>query len=193
MVQVARENMPAPSGDKLSFEIMRAESLQYPDSTYGVVLNRQAPVHVGETARVLCHEGTFISEQVGARNSQNPCSRFGRGPGGEHEWDPSEGIVALAGEFRRSGCTAVAQAEYDVGCFFLDVESLVFSLKAVPIPEDFDVEMHWRPVGSVIAMHHTVREVQTNEHRELLIVRKGQQQVVAFLVWVKLTIERCAL
>ena len=72
------------------------------------------------------------------------------------------------------GCTIVAQAEYDVRYFFLDVESLVFNLKAVPIPEDFDIEKHWRQLDRAIEENRTPRGLQTNEHRELLIVRKTQ-------------------
>ena len=41
-------------------------------------------------------------------------------------------------------CTILACAEYDVGYYFLDVESLVFWHKAIPMPEDFEIEVHWR-------------------------------------------------
>lgn len=173
MIRVARENASASPDDKLSFEVMRAEALEFPDSAFDVVLNRQASVHVGETARVLRHEGYFILQQVGARNFQNICSLFGCGPGGEYEWQTSQEVTALAEEFRRSGCTVVAQGEYDVGYFFLDVESLIFNLKAVPIPEDFDIERHWQQIDHICAEYHSPRGIQTNEHRELLIARKG--------------------
>ncbi len=56
--------------------------------------------------------------------------------------------------------------------YFLDVESLVFWLKAAPLPEDFDVERHWRAVDRIITDYSTERGIKTNEHRELLIARK---------------------
>jgi hypothetical protein len=66
----------------------------------------------------------------------------------------------------------VARAEYDVGYYFLDVESFVFWLKAAPLPEDFDVEKHWQQVNQFIKEYRTPRGIETNEHRELLIVQK---------------------
>jgi len=52
------------------------------------------------------------------------------------------------------------------------VESFVFWLKSVPIPEPFDVEKHWRGINRFIEKNGTDRGIETNEHRELLIVRK---------------------
>jgi hypothetical protein len=66
----------------------------------------------------------------------------------------------------------IARAEYDVGYYFLDVESFVFWLKAAPLPEDFDVEKHWQQVNQLIKEYRTPRGIETNEHRELLIVQK---------------------
>jgi SAM-dependent methyltransferase len=173
MIEVAQENMPASLAHKVSFQVMRAEALQFPESVFDVVLNRHAPVHTQEIARVLRPDGIFITQQVGTRNFQNICSLFGCGPGGEYEWDTWQEATALAEAFQRNGCIAIAQGEYDVRYFFLDVESLVFNLKAVPIPEDFGIEEHWQQVDYIVAECGTPRGIETNEHRELLIVRKG--------------------
>ena len=127
---------------------------------------------VAPIVRVLRPDGLFITQQVGARNFQNICSLLGCGPGGEYEWDPSQEVAALAEAFRQHKCTVMGQAEYDVRYVFLDVESLVFNLKAVPIPEDFDIEKHWQQVNQIITDYRTPRGIETNEHRELLIVRK---------------------
>ena len=56
--------------------------------------------------------------------------------------------------------------------FFQDVESLLFWLKAIPMPEDFAIERHWGQVNQIIADYIAPRGIETNEHRELLIVRK---------------------
>jgi hypothetical protein len=66
----------------------------------------------------------------------------------------------------------IARAEYDVRYWFRDVESLLFWLKAVPLPEDFDIEQHWRQVERITAEYRTPKGIETNEHRELLIVQK---------------------
>ena len=66
----------------------------------------------------------------------------------------------------------IARAGYDVRYYFLNVASLVFWLKAVPLPEDFDIEKHWRQVDRIIAEYRTPKGIETNEHRELLSVQK---------------------
>lgn len=40
------------------------------------------------------------------------------------------------------------------------------------IPEDFDIEKHWRQIDQIITDYRTPRGIETNKHRELLIVRK---------------------
>lgn len=172
MILVARENTPASLADKVSFEVMCAEALQFSDALFDVVLNRHASVYAGEIVRVLRPDGIFITQQVGARNFQNICSLFNCGPGGEYQWDPSQEMPTLIEAFRQNGCRVIARAEYDVRYFFLDVESLVFNLKAVPIPDDFDIEKHWQQVDQIINDYRTSRGIETNEHRELLIVQK---------------------
>ena len=84
MLRVARENTPPSLVDKVSFEVMLAEVLQFSDAVFDVVLNRHAPVYVEEIIRVLRPDGFFITQQVGVRNTENICSIFGCGPGGEY-------------------------------------------------------------------------------------------------------------
>ena len=66
----------------------------------------------------------------------------------------------------------MCKAEYDVQYWFRDVESLVFWLKAAPLPEPFDTEKHWQGVNRIIEQYSTPLGIETNEHRELLIVQK---------------------
>jgi len=172
MIQVACENTPPSLASKISFEVMRAGALQFPDAAFDVVLNRHAPIYVEEIARVLRPTGYFITQQVGVINTQNICSIFGCGPGGGYEGDPLQDTATLIEAFQQNGCTATGRAEYDVRYYFLDVESFVFWLKAVPLPEDFAVEKHWRQVDQIIQEHRTPRGIETNEHRELLIAQK---------------------
>ena len=69
-----------------------------------------------------------------------------------------------------AGCAVLVHGEYDVGYRFLDVESFVFWLKAVPM--SFDPDRDWRQAREVVARYSSPRGIETNEHRELLIVRK---------------------
>lgn len=172
MIQVARENRPPSLADKISFKVMHAEALQFPDAAFDVVLNRHAPVCVEEIVRVLRPEGIFITQQVGPRNTQNICFLFGCGPGGECESDPFQDMDKLIEAFQQNQCTVIACAEYDVRYWFCDVESLIFWLKAIPIPEDFEIKKHWQKVDRIITEYRTSKGIETNEHRKLLIVQK---------------------
>jgi len=173
MIETALANKAAARADNVSFDVMPAEALRFADAEFDVVLNRHSAVDVGETLRVLRPGGYFIMQQVGQRNLGNICALFGCGPGGEYAYDPQqEEVGPLAEAFRQRGARVVCTAEYDVGYRFLDVQSLVFLLKAVPIPEDFGIEKHWRQVDRIITDYHTPRGIETNEHRELLVVQK---------------------
>jgi SAM-dependent methyltransferase len=172
MIQVARENRPPSLTTRVSFEMMGAEALQFPGDSFDVVLNRHAPIDVKEAVRVLRPQGFFITQQVGARNAQNICALFGCEPGGEYESDPSQDVAALTKAFQQNGCTLIARAEYNVRYRFCDVESFVFWLKAIPLPQDLDLNKHWRQVSRAITEYRTPRGIETNEHRELLIAQK---------------------
>ena len=172
MIATAQENLPPALADKISFTVMPAQHLTFAPASFDVVLNRHAPVDAAEVARVLRPGGVFITQQVGARNTANICAIFGCTPGGTYTSDPTQTPEALRAAFIDAGCRIVAEAEYDVRAWFLDVESLLFWLQAVPLPEDFAIERHWRQVDAIVSVYTTERGIETNEHRTLLIVRK---------------------
>jgi hypothetical protein len=41
------------------------------------------------------------------------------------------------------------------------------------MPQDFNIEGHWRHVQRVVSEFGSAEGIRTNEHRQLLIVRKG--------------------
>ena len=170
MLQAARENAGKQSASHVSFEQMDARHLHSPDGSYDVVLSRHAPTEVAEIVRVLRPGGVFITQQVGRTNTENIHSVFGFDPAVEWPEDFHD-VHVRAQAFSEAGCEVVAHGEYDVGYRFLDVESLVFWLKAVPMP--FDPELDWRKVRELVASYGDPRGIETNEHRELLIVRKA--------------------
>lgn len=102
MIPVARANMPLSLVEKISFEVMRAEALRFPDAAFDVVLNRHAPVYVEEIVRVLRSDGVFITQQVGRRNTQNILAAFGWRPEsyGEGWWQEMPGWLS---SFSRTG------------------------------------------------------------------------------------------
>jgi hypothetical protein len=171
MVEDAVFNLAASRASNVSFHVMRAEALLFVDGSFDVVLNRHSAIDVSETARVLRSSGYFITQQVGARNTRNICALFGCGVGGEYGQEADD-VAALADAFTDAGFRIVCTAEYDVRYWFCDVESLLFWHKAIPMPEDFHVETHWRQVDKIIAEYSTPEGIETNEHRELLIAQK---------------------
>lgn len=172
MIATAQENLPPALASKISFAVMPAQRLTFPSASFDVVLNRHAPVEATEVARVLRSGGLSITQQVGAGNTANICAVFGCTPGGTYTSDPTQTPEALRAAFIDASCRIVAEAEYDVRAWFLDVESLLFWLQAVPLPEGFAIERHWRQVDTIVGVYTTGRGIETNEHRTLLIVRK---------------------
>jgi SAM-dependent methyltransferase len=171
MIRQAQKNAEAQGVDTIEWLMADGHRLAFADGQFDVVLNRHCRVDPAETVRVLRHGGTFVTQQVARRNTRNILAAFGWTPEsfGEGWWQPVEGLAA---EFQHLGCRVVAQGEYDVRYWFLDVASLLFWLKAVPLPDALDLEVHWRGVRRIIEEYGTERGIETNEHRELLIVEK---------------------
>jgi SAM-dependent methyltransferase len=172
MVEVATENAARVDNCAVKFLAMDAAALEFPDQSFDVVLNRHSVAYVDEIGRVLKPGGLFIAQQVGARNTAAICAVFGCGPGGHYQEESGQTVADWVEAFAARGFAIWCRGEYDVPYTFLDVESFVFWLKAIPMPEDFDVERHWPQVNAILVHHQTPRGIVTNEHRELLIVRK---------------------
>ena len=172
MIATAQENTPAALAEKVTFTEGRAEALAVPDTSCDLVLNRHAVVDVAEVVRVLRPGGCFITQQVGAQNTFTITTLFGCGPGmGGQRIAPAQEIPVLADAFQQRGCAIVSYATYNVPYYFKDAESLLFWMQAVGVPPHFDIEQDWQSVDYLLTEYMTPRGVETNEHRELLIVR----------------------
>lgn len=171
MIETAKQNLTeadqADIADKVTFEVMNAEALSFADETFDTVLSRQAPVDTSEVLRVLRPGGLFITQQIGPWNTQNILQTFGYQP--EHDASITEHYTQ---KFRKAGCKVLARGAYDVAYYFEDVESLIFWMKAVPVPPDFDITRHAPQVQKIIDQFRTPHGIKTNEHRELLIAQK---------------------
>lgn len=181
MIQTAQENTPPSLADKVSFVEMRAQELALPPASFDVVLDRHGPVFVDQIVPLLRPQGYFITQQVAGRNLQSVYSVFGWGSNGaywQRYWQENgllaQDVASLRERLIQAGCSLIAHGEYDVPFYFRDVASLLFYLKAIPLPEDFDIERHWEPVSRLIAEYSTPRGIGSNEHRQLLIVQKPE-------------------
>jgi len=170
----ARANIPTAWRDRISLQVMDTHNLRFADATFDVVLNRHAPIAVGEISRVLKPGGYFITQQVATGNMANLAMEFGS----PLTPRPTQQLPVIGGEFEMQDCRIVAHGMYDVHYFVQDVASLIFWLKAVCNPdgmnvaETFDIEKHWPVLDRIINRYQTSRGIQTNERRELLIVQK---------------------
>ena len=108
VVHVARENIPVSLIQKVSFQEMYGEELEFQDGEFDVVPNRLTPVDVEETVRVLRSGGVFVTEQVGPNSTRNMCGVLGCTSGGTYDSDPTQAMDALVESFRLNGCAVTA-------------------------------------------------------------------------------------
>ena len=153
-----------------------AAALPFPSESFDLVLERHASVHPAEVVRVLRAGGTFITQQVGPRNTQSIFDAFGWGSNWDqfaHDVPPPRPYTDLAEDFAALGCRVERVDEYEVGYAFEDIDSLVFFLKAAPFPEEFDPAHHAPGINRLLEHHRSERGIETTEHRELLVVTRG--------------------
>lgn len=152
-----------------------AMALPVASGSCDLVLERHASVCATEVASALRPGGRFVTQQVGPGNTQSIFDAFGWGSNWEQFANdplPPQRCAKLAIQFEMLGCRVDRLEEYNVGYAFLDVDSLVFFLKAVPFPEDFDPDTHLDGVNRLLATSVSHRGIETTEHRELLVVTK---------------------
>lgn len=171
MIEIAHCNQSNLSIDNVTLMRMDGDALRFNAEAFDVVLLRHLRVYVSEVVRVLRPGGYFITQMVGRRSSLNFLNAFGWTPAsfGPDWWQP---VTELADQFQSYGCHIIAKTEYDVPYWFQDLESFMFWLMAVPWPEEIELEKHWRNINKIIETCQGERGIETNEHRELLIVQK---------------------
>ncbi len=171
MIETARENLAAQSIDNISLMQMEAADLQFKPNSFDVVLVKHLRVYVDEVLRVLRPGGIFITQLVGQRTGLNILEAFGWTPAsfGDDWWQTA---AELAHQFRQHNCHILAEAEYDVPYWFLDVESLLFYVMSIPLPEKIELEKHWQMIANFLKRWHGDSGIESNEHCGLLIVQK---------------------
>lgn len=171
MIETAKGNQSKLAVSNIEFIEMDGSRLKFEKDEFDIVLLRHLRVYVSEIVRVLRPGGYFITQIVGKRSSKNFLEAFGwtSDSFGPYWWQP---VGELAQQFQGQGCYIVAQGEYDVGYCFKDISSFIFWIMAVPWPEDIQLEKHWQNINRILEVSTTDRGIETNEHRELLIVRK---------------------
>lgn len=166
MINVAKENAAKNNRLKVSFQLMRAEDIQFPKGTFDVVINRHAVLIPSEVAKVLKPGGYLITQQVEKENMKNLKQVFND----RRSWQNNS--LTLGHAFEKNGCRVIASGRYNVNYWVKDIESLIFWLKAVDLPQNFNIEDHGDQLMQYIEQYSTPKGFITNESREFMVVRK---------------------
>jgi hypothetical protein len=134
---------------------------------------------VAEVLRLLRPGGFFITQQMGDHDTQNIFDTFGWRSYGYY-WRAQYALKGsfykptstAAKEFEAAGCAVIRYDEYDLRQYYQDLGSLVFFLKSSPLPWPFDPETYAAPLTKLLEGYASERGIETNAHRELMVVRK---------------------
>ncbi len=178
MIKTANQKVNVEQKTKITFKVMDAANLTFADATFDVVIDRQGPIPVKQIVRILKPGGYFITQMIGKNNMVNINQEFDSQEFSKNQLEGEADLIAQ--EFANLGCSVVSICSYDVGYYVKDVASLLFWFKAIrsrghaasTIPEDFCVEKYYKQINNLITKYQTDRGIRTNEHRELLVIKK---------------------
>ncbi len=169
MIEVANENLPEELSGRVQFMVGDADDLAFENESFDVVLNRHSIVNPDEVVRVLRPGGLFINQHVGPKNLEklvDPWRHMGE-----------LGLGDVQGEldrFDELGCEVLEFREYDVEYVFLDEESLLFQLKAMPMPAPVVAERDADLIAGVLeSTRGPDGAFHSNEHRFLRVITKS--------------------
>lgn len=166
MIDEAHKNVKKRKNTNCSFELMGAEDITFPKETFDLVLNRHAVIDAKEIAKVLKKGGYFITQQVANGNMRELKETFSY----KKVWKNDNNTLSKI--FKKYGFRIVATGEYDVKYFVKDLESLVFWLKAVDMPENFTIKKHGTQLKKYIKEFNTSDGFLTHETRSFFIAQK---------------------
>lgn len=102
----------------------RGGDLPFRDTCFGLVMNRHESFSPTEVFRVLRRSGTFITQQVGARNDRELHNRFGNVTSRPHEVD-------LAAQIASTGLDVIESRDEYRRKEFRDVGAVAYYMKAI--------------------------------------------------------------
>jgi hypothetical protein len=170
MIGAAKENLPYELSDRIEFRVANSHCISLPDSSVDVALNRHSVVDVEQVVRVLSPRGRFIWQNVGEKNLEAVVGPFG----GQYH-DSDQHPETIRDSLIHHGMIVTRLDEYDVGYRFLDLESLIFQIKAMGhyLPADMRFESVWEIVAQVAeSIRSPEGHYLSNEHRWLLTAEK---------------------
>lgn len=173
-VDRARLSLPIKVRNRVHFTRASSHAVPAPNGAFHVVLNRHSPLFPEEVDRVLSPGGIFITQQIGNQHFRAIMDAFDEARGPLPRMPEEVGLTGTVAAFASADYEILRQDEYDVPFVFQDTASLVYRLQKDPIPQDFDIEKDADTVLNILDRLGTPNGILTNEHRELLIVRKPE-------------------
>ncbi|MDA1298085.1 MAG: class I SAM-dependent methyltransferase [Chloroflexi bacterium] len=171
-VDEARLSLPMKLRSNVHFTRASAHAVPAPDDAFHAVLNRQAALFPEEIDRVLSPGGVFVTQQVGRENTRAIMAAFEEARGPLPLWPEEFALPRTFSVLSSLGYELVRRDEYDVPYLFEDAASLLYWLQRAPVPQDFDIERDAETVLEILDRLGTPQGIVTNEHRELLAMRK---------------------
>lgn len=168
----ARLSLPIRLRMRVHFTRASAHSVPAPDGGFHVVINRHSALFPEEVDRVLAPGGVFVTQQVGAENTRAIFAAFNEARGPLPSWPEELLLPRTATVLTSLGYEVLRREEYDVPFLFEDAASLLYWMQTVPVPQDFNVETDAGTVLEILDRLGTPQGIVTNEHRELLVMRK---------------------
>jgi hypothetical protein len=156
------------SPDNVDQDRSTPQTLPFTDDAFDVVIDRHEAFNAPDVARVLRRGGTFLTQQVGARDCIELCDALG---GVMPQHAPS--VDAYRGQLTDAGLDVIDARESFGAKTFRDSGALLYYVLAIPWAfVGFSLESHR---DALRAIHdRTTRDggFLTNEHRLLLEARK---------------------
>ncbi len=169
---MAKERLK-PLGVKV-FGIEEGRQEQYPlpfdDNFFDVIVSRHESYESLELHRILQSGGTFITQQVGQRNSENLRVMFGSlEDADDFDWDLKQCCQFLTS----AGFTIITAKEHIGYSRFYNIRALVYFMKVIPWEfPGFDVRTYER---QLLNIHIRILEdgyFDVTSHRFFVIARK---------------------
>lgn len=166
----ARYNLHASGTSNVRFFEMDSEELQFPNEFFNVITCRQSPFSAQEVARVLAHDGVFLTQQVSEHDKLNMADVFGRGNAACEDGTLKNKYM---NELRDAGFQDIQAFDYDATEYYESHEDLIFLLKHTPIVPNFGQNNHdFALLDQFIEQYQTSKGIKTNSKRFMIIARK---------------------
>lgn len=144
--------------------------LPFRDAAFDLVLNRHSSYWPYEVARVLSHQGTFLTQQRSVGNAAF-MRLFGLALPDTAEFD----LAFAVGQLEQEGFAVERAEEAQTPMRFFDIGALVFYLRAVPwVVPGFDVRAHREVLLRLHQQIHTAGQLTLAGHHMLIQARKGR-------------------